>query len=296
MPMIVNPSAPPVSPPTVVTSTDGWLSAAVDTTWAGVYLAVNYADPPGTATPYASAANVHKVRITRLDPGATEAVPVRSADRAWALGGTGRAYDHEAPLGVGVVYSATPLLADGSEGPTSTVALSIPAPVGWSDVWLKSLDDPGSSLLVHVTEWPTLTWAARTDTAAVLNSPYPSAALDTYSSASSTMKVHVDPENIAGFLALARTPQVLLIQTLPAYHRPDQYAIFGDLSEDIYAQPEHGRIYTVPVTEVDRPDTAGNPLRIPGWSWDHVAAQFATFDAVAASYSSFALLSTNGAL
>lgn len=295
MPMIVDPSAPQVTVPATVTSPDGWLSAAVDSAWAGVYLAVNYAAPAAGA-PYAGAADVRQVRVTRQDPRAAAPVPVRSADRAWAVAGTGRAYDHEAPLGVAVVYAATPLLADGTEGPTSAVAVTVPAPVGWSDVWIKSLDTPGTSVLAHVVEWPTLAWSSRTDTAAVLGSPYPVAALDAFAASTSTMRINVEPDDIPGFKALVLTPQVLLVQTLPEYNRPDQYAILGDLSEDADATPEQGRIYTVAVTEVNRPDTAGQPLRLPAWSWDALAAQFATWDAVAASYSSWASLSINGAL
>jgi hypothetical protein len=112
MPMIVDPLAPHVTPPEVVTSPDEWLRASIDTTWAGVVLGVDYT----AGTPLADVADVMHVRIVRTDPGAAAPVPVRSADTAWAVEGVGAAYDHEAPLGVGVVYTAT-------RDPTPTAAL-----------------------------------------------------------------------------------------------------------------------------------------------------------------------------
>lgn len=49
MPMIVDPSAPQITPPTTITSPDGWLTAVVDEQWAGVYLGVDYKSAADTA-------------------------------------------------------------------------------------------------------------------------------------------------------------------------------------------------------------------------------------------------------
>lgn len=289
MPMLVDPDAPLVTPPARVVSPDGWFAATVDVTWAGVVLAVDYT----AGTPLAGAANVRKVRILRTGPDGI-AVPVRSADSAWAIGGVGRAYDHEAPLGVSVAYSARPEFADGSLGPVSSLAVIVPEPTGLADVWLKSVDVPGLSVLVVVREWPTLTWGARAQTAVARGNRFPAAALDVFGASTSQMVVDAEGSAIEAIRELALSAGVVLVQTRPGYHRPDQYVILGDVAEQLDGTPTLSRRFTVPVTEVARPATAGQPLRMPAWSYDVVAASFASYDAVAASYDSFADLATDG--
>jgi hypothetical protein len=290
MPMIVDPSAPPIVPPETAVSADGWLTATLDPAYAGVVLAVDYT----AGTPLPEAAQVRRVRITRLDPGAAGAVPVRSADPAWAIEGVGAAYDHEAPLGVAVIYTATPELADGSTGPSSQVTVTVAAPSPPADVWIKSLDTPGLSARVTVTSWPTLQWASRTDSAQVEGSRYPTASQDVYGASTSEMTLDAEGDAIETVRELLTTPGVRLIQTLPGYHRPDQYVVFGDVSEGLQSTPTAPRTFTVAVTEVARPGTAGQPLRMPGWSYDELEARYATYDEVTAAYSTYAALATDG--
>lgn len=290
MPMIVDPLAPPVTPPSPAVSADGWLTATLDPAYAGVVLDVDYT----ASTPLAGAANVRKVRITRLDPGAASAVPVRSADQAWALAGVGVAYDHEAPLGVAVTYAAVPEYADGTTGPTSQVSVTLAEPDPPQDVWIKSIDTPGLSALVTVTQWPQLQWASRIDSTQVQGSRYPTMSQDVYGASSSDITLDAEGSAIEAVRTLLTTPGVRLIQTLAGYHRPDMYVVLGDAVESIDATPEGGRTFTAAVTEVERPETAGQPLRMPAWSYDTVADTYATYDAVEAAYSSFASLASNG--
>lgn len=289
MPMIVDPSAPHITPPTPAVSPDGWLSASVDATYAGVVLAVDYT----ASTPYSGAADVRKVRILRTDPGKTP-VPVRSADSAWAVEGVGAAYDHEAPLGVAVVYTATAILADGSSGPTSSVAVTVDEPDPPADVWIKSIDTPGLSALVTVTAWPQLQWASRIDTADIAGSPYAATSQDVYAAAASDISIDAEDSEIEVLRQLLATPGVRLLQTRGANRRPDQYVLFADPAEAVDTTPDGTRTFTASVREVARPDTSGQPLRMPGWSYDHLAAQYATYSAVESTFSSYLALATNG--
>ncbi|MFF9568506.1 hypothetical protein [Streptomyces sp. NPDC014685] len=249
------------------------------------------------ATTPPAVGDIVKVSIVRQDPGGGAPVPVRSADPAWAIGGVGTAYDHEAPLGVPVIYTATPIYTDGSTGPASSLAVTVPAPgPGPGDVWIKSVDEPGLSARVTVTAWPELTWGARIDSAAVQGSAYPVASQDVYGAPASTITIDAEGSQIEVLKRLLTTPGVRLVQTRPDYHRPDQYVLLGDVQQSLDSTPTESRSYQAALTQVDRPDTADQPLRIPGWSWDAVAERFATWDAVAASYSSWASLATNGAL
>ncbi|MDX2694945.1 hypothetical protein [Streptomyces ipomoeae] len=291
MPMIVDPDASPITPPETVTSPDGWLTAIVDAPWAGVILAVDYT----AATPLAGVANVRRVLITRQDPGSSAPVPVRGANLAWAVAGTGQAYDHEALLGVGVTYTARPQFADGTWGPTSSVGITVPEPSPVADVWLKSLDLPGTSARVTVTAWPQLAWGARIDQAQVAGSPYPVAAQDVYGAAGSDITLDAEGDAIETVRELLTTPGVRLLQTRPSYHRPDMYVLLSDPAEAVDAAPDGSRTFTAGVVQVERPDTTGQPMRMPEWSYDVLAGAYASFDAAAAAYSSFTSLATNGA-
>jgi len=265
-------------------------------------------DQPGCVwdgTPHASTSrrvttavspdSIRKVLIARQDPGGGDPVPVRSGDLAWALGGVGSAYDHEAPLGVAVIYTATPVYADGSTGAASSLAVTVPAPPrGPGDVWIKSIDEPGISARVTVTQWPALSWGARIDTADVAGSPFPAASQDVYGAPASSITIDAEGSAIETVQRLLTTPGVLLVQTRPDYHRPDQYVLVGTVQQQINSTPTEPRTYTADLIRVGRPDTANQPMRIPGWSWDELARTFASWDAVEASYESWQSVATNG--
>jgi hypothetical protein len=295
MPMIVDPAAPHVTPPDRITSPDGWLAAIVDELWAGVVLSVDYT----AGTPLAGAATVMQVRITRTDPGAAP-VPVRSADLAWAIEGVGTAYDSEAPLGVAVVYTAVPVYADGTTGPSSSLAVTVPAPEPGADrdLWLKSLDEPGLSMRVMVVEWSGGSSAARQDTAEIAGSPYIAVAYDTASAEAVQVTVDVPPADVDRMRELLRSG-VLLAQARPGYLFPDAFHVPGDVSGPTPTGKlgsSEGYRFGWTITPVARPDTVEQPMRLPAWSWDRLAEQVGTWDAVAASYSTWASLSTNGAV
>ncbi|MGW1134430.1 hypothetical protein [Streptomyces griseoluteus] len=290
MPMIVDLSAPHVSPPAVITSPDGWLSAVIDDQWAGVLLGYQAdSDLPDVA-------DVRKVRIVRQDPGATGPVPVRSADAAWAIEGVGAAYDHEAPLGVAVVYTATPIYADGTTGPSSSLAVTLGVPERPADVWIKSLDEPDLSARVTVTSWPQLQWASRIDSADVSGSPFPATSQDVYGAAASDITIDADGSQVELLRKLLTTPGVRLIQTRVDNKRPDQFVLFSNPAEAVDTAPDGPRTFTASVQQVARPDTTGQSMRIPGWSYDTLAANYASYDAVAATFSSYLQLATNGRL
>ncbi|GAB2732811.1 hypothetical protein [Streptomyces bullii] len=296
MPMIVDPSAPQISPPTTITSPDGWLTAVVDAQWAGVYLAVDYL---GGAAPLAGAAQVMKVAITRQDPGAAAPVGVRSGDLAWAVEGVGQAYDHEAPLGVAVAYMARPQYADGTWGPQSALGLVVPAPAPaeTKDLWLKSVETPGLSMRVMYGPDQGSTSTARQESTALTGTPYTAVAYDTASAPAETVSVDVLAEDIERFRQLIRSG-VLLAQVRPGYQKPDRFFVPGDVSEKPTGKLGSTGGYTVTfdIVPIERPHTTSQPMRAPAWSYDALAAAFGTYDAVAASYPSYAALATNGAV
>lgn len=238
---------------------------------------------------------IRKVRIVRSDPDGVQRL-VRSADTAWAIEGVGAAYDHEAPLGVAVVYTSTAIRADGTSGPVSSLSVTVPEPDAPADVWIKSLDEPGLSARVTVTSWPQLQWASRIDTADVAGSPYAATSQDVYAAAASDISIDAEGSQIEMLRRLLTTPGVRLIQTRGTARRPDQFVLFGDPAEAVDTTPDGARTFTASVREVARPDTAGQPMRMPGWSYDILADTYASYDAVAATFSSYQQLATNGVL
>lgn len=243
-------------------------------------------------------ADIRKVRITRTDPGAAAPVPVRSGDAAWAIEGVGTAYDHEAPLGVAVIYTAIALYEDGSEGPTSSVSVTVPAPeVGADDdLWIKSVDEPGLSTRCMIVEWPGATSAGRQDAVGVSGSAYRALAYDTHGAEVLPVVVDVPPELVDRMRELLRSG-VLLGQVRPGYLTPDAYFVPADITGPTPTGKlgsSEGYRFGFTIEPIERPGTGGQPMRLPSWSWDELAEQFATWDAVASSYSSWASVSTNG--
>ncbi|MER7967790.1 hypothetical protein ABTX35_02035 [Streptomyces sp. NPDC096080] len=296
MPMIVDPTAPQVTPPTTITSPDGWLTAVVDAPWAGVWLAVDYR--AGTA-PHPAYAQVRRVLLTRQDPGAAGPGPVRSGDLAWAVEGVGQGYDHEAPLGVAVAYTARPQYADGTWGPTSSLGLVVPAPApaATKDLWIKSVDEPGLSMRVMYGPAQGTTSAARQDTAPRTGSQFTAVAFDTAAAPAETVTIDVLAEDIEQWRQLSRAG-VLLAQVRPGYRIPDRYFVPGDISEKPTGKlgSTGGYAVTFDIVPLERPATGGQQMRAPGWSYDTLAARIATYDAVAATYPTYAALATDGAV
>lgn len=294
MPMIVDPAAPHVTPPARIVSPDGYLAAVVDEQWAGVVLSVDYT---AGSTPLPDADEVLQVRITRADPRAAP-VPVRSGDPAWAIEGVGTAYDHEAPLGVAVIYTATAVYVDGSTGPSSSLAVTVPAPEPGDerDLWLKSVDDPSLSMRVMVVDWPGPTSAGRQNATDVAGSPYRALAWDEHGAETMPIVVDVPPEDVDRMRELLRSG-VLLAQARPGYLFPDAFHVPAEITGPTPTGrlgSSEGYRFGWTIEPIARPATAGQPMMMPGWSYDKVAAQFTTYDAVEASYASYASLSTDG--
>lgn len=265
----------------------------------GAWEGTPHASPSIRVTAVPDAEQIRKVRIVRQDPGAVEPVPVRSADLAWALDGAGQAYDHEAPLGVAVVYTATPQYADGSWGPSSSLGLVVPAPAPaqTKDLWLKSVEEPGLSMRVMYGPAQGTTSAARQETADRTGTPYTAVAYDTAAAPAESVQVDVLAEDIVRFRRLIRSG-VLLAQVRPGYLIPDRFFVPGEVGEVPTGKLGSTGGYTVTfdIVPIERPATAGQPMRAPGWSYDALAGAFATYDAVTASYPSYAALATNGAV
>jgi hypothetical protein len=268
MAIVIDPSSTPPVPPVTATGTDGILTARRDDAWAGAVLTATYT---GTLP--------QQVRFTRVGPDGVE-MPVRSGDLAWAPGGIAVAYDHEAPLGAAVTWYAYPVTAAGVVGAASAgVSLTIPEPTTPADVWLKSLVDPALSLPVWVQSWPQLDYAARQQRADVLGRPAPVLTVDAWSTSASEAVIFTQTlDERAALLDLLTSGSVLLAQTRAVNGRPDQYIVPGSISEALFTDStDPARVWTVALTEVDRPPTIDAGLLIPGRSYADSAQAWPTY-------------------
>lgn len=274
MPIVVDPSIGNPTPPTSATSSDGKLTAYLDSAHAGVLLKGDF-----------STLSTKPVKI-RFYRGTTL---VRSGDAAWSPGGIGVAYDHEAPLGTSCAWTAVPIFADGTTGTSSTAAtLTTSAMADDVDCWVKPIADPGKAVAFSVhTDQIEISWSARTQSYAVPGRRLPIGTYDkrTPNAPSITLrtKTKADKDNLNKALDLG--PVLVQLRNtasseVAAYGIDDFYAIPGDSTER-YFLGMFSQLRDIPSTFLpcDRPPTLDAPLIIPGTSWDEQFALAPTWNA-----------------
>lgn len=222
------------------------------------------------------------VRFIRTNPDGSQ-VAVRSGDVALAPGRIAVAYDHEAPLGVGVGWHAVPVLGGVEGEPSDGVTLSVPAPEWPLDLWLKSLEDPGLSLRVQVEEWAELATSAQASTVQALDGKYPQVNFRTRTATTSTITVITEDLVTLEQMRALIDSGLLLVQTRAEYGRPDQFVLPGGVSEVMTAKAYHPtRRWQLELTEVQRPSTTGQRLRVIGRSYQDRLEAFPTYSDVPA--------------
>lgn len=288
MPIVVPPLTVPPAPVVDATSLDGIVHAVVDTTWAGVLIRCDFsgvAVDPQWATPF-------QARVYRNDHFTGEVV-VRSGDPALSYDRIVYAYDHEAPLGRAVTYRAVPMLFGGVEGATSAGAsVVMPAPAGTASdpgVWCKSLEDPTLSMQLRLEAWNDGTYAGRFTADRILGGRNPATTWGKRQGLMSTMTVAVHGWDEYERILAVIDAGPLLIQGKPGRLRPDVYVLVGDAgyNRPVSDPDSQWLTWTLPITEIDRPPTAGQTLRIPGKSFAERQRDYPTFDIVAMSGRTF---------
>lgn len=282
MAITVDPKAIPVAPPAVVTSTDGLLSAKVDAANAGVMLRADLSSR--------SPAPVC-VRFFRGDGSL-----VRSGDPAWAPGGVAHAYDHEAPLGTGVSYYAQPIdvdLAPVGE-PTSKVAVEVPWTGDLSDVWLKNPSRPDLSLRLPSATFEETGRPLRTTFTDVPGARLGISSATLTGGLSGTLTVKSATKAAYDTLLQLLDGSILLMQAHPDLGGAPQ--MYARPTDNLISQRAPGattgygwdkRLWPIAITECRRPATLDAPLRIPGLTWESVAAQYVTWENLAAQVDSW---------
>lgn len=272
MPIVVG--TPPAT--LTATSSDGVLVAATRS-YASVGVDVNWNAAAG-AIPWTTT-------VTRTVTGAT--VNVRSGDRCYTPGGAGYVYDHEAPLEGTIVYQAYGYDANGVLVRTSaTVALNLPALPGESRIWLKAISNPSLSMSVLGS-----VQADRSRPFEAFKVPGQRTGprwVDVMSGRSGTLSVATVTAGERDSLRKLVEEADLLVQCPAAQGVPDMY-ITVTAEKEAPVGPRAGGVtrWQYPFTEGTRPSTIGSRLRIPGWTNDVVAANYATYAALDAAFPTY---------
>lgn len=170
MPIVVANSTTNPAPVTDATSTDLRVRAVTDIIWDGVLVKVDFSGLPQANYQIPFTCNIY-----RLNADGTEDL-VRSGNPARSYDMVVFAYDHEAPLGRACSYRAVPVMADGSNGPTTFPAsVYVTQPAGtFKDpgLWAKCLDDPGKSMRWRAVRYGSGSLPGNLTTNRVWNNPF----------------------------------------------------------------------------------------------------------------------------
>lgn len=266
------------NPPAAVsaTSPDGILTATLYEN--GTHL---YADFSAVAGDWM------KVRFTRGD------TLVRSGNDAWAPYGQAHAYDFEAPLGQAATWIATPIDTLGNLGtPSQAVTIYLPGLPEFDtdhDCWLKSVLQPDLSMRLEMqAPDPETEQDGRDQLTQIPGSDLPAGAWDipVQPAQSFTFKTYTLDEYKALVELLKAGP--LLVQTDALFGIDDFYA----LRQSVHTAYQVGaydprRLITVGLQPCPRPDPYGAPLIIPNRTWDLVAENVSSWNALTGAYATW---------
>lgn len=290
MPILVAPNAPAPTEATDAISYSGAIRAVVDASNAGVRIFCDFSSFLVAGFGY-SFPNPFRATVYRQTGDGT-IVKVRSGDDVISYGGIFHAYDDEPPFGEVVAYWAIPLLADGTPGPTSgTVAVKTWAPAGGYDipgVWFKCLDNPDISMPVRVQDWSTGTYPSGGKVADILGGKYPAASFDVRKSYSTSMVVLTSSEVEYQQLLSATELDVVQIVGLSKHRRRSGYYLVGDMTPVRIGHADSTfDSWSIQLTQLDRPSTAGQTLVVPGRTFADRRAAYPFFSDVLATGRTF---------
>lgn len=218
---------------------------------------------------------VTAVKVERRDP-AMPWTAIRGGSAMAAVAGKiVAAQDSEAPLDTAVTYRATQVTPAGAETAES-VSVTLPSN---GVTWLRDPAFPSRSRpLFEVTDLPELTFATRAGVFNIIDRARPVVVAAKRQSWAGTLAftttTHAERDGIRDLLSRG---QVLLLSVPSGYGVGNQYVHVGDAVETrVGLVTEQTRRWSLPVTNVDRPDTIA--IAKLGMRWVDVKYKYPTWD------------------
>jgi hypothetical protein len=275
MPVVVPTGSPVSSSTTDSTSFDGRIRVIDDPAFGGVRIKIDYSlDLNLWSSPFQC--TVYR----KHEDGSV--YTVRGGDPYLNYAGKGWLYDQEAPLGQPVSYYAVPIDADGSTGVQSAVASILTGtPAGGfnsPDMWLVNLADPSASVRARGLNTLAGNYNGRSDKQTVLGSPFPTVTPDTRNGLSTQITVlTVGQQEFVAMQKLLK--QSIIMRKSSLWERPDGYFTVDDAS---YAAQTAGTgrgayAWQMGLTEVNRPNTYGQTVASPSFTFASYRDQFPLF-------------------
>lgn len=285
----------------MASSSDGVVTATVDGATASVLLTVDWAKPGSPLQ--ASAGNVFQVTVfgatsatalATIGADGSAAWPVRGSTLTMAPGGARTGIDHEAPLGVPLFYGAVAYDPAGARMATSAaVTVTLPAPAaGARSTWLKSLSTPVASVVMR--SWRdngsdlAFTREIAQGVIRVIGRRDPIVVQDVRQLPTGTHQVWTEGDAAADALdELLMSPGPYLLQ-MPTVGEPDRFVMVGSVTPrtlNPYAAAEKRvRVWSLPLTQVKRPDPTGWSVAIPGKTYADTQATAALYSGRTGTY------------
>lgn len=259
-----------------VTSSDGVVATLLEQQYAAVRLVVDFT-AAGSPIHTTAGTTVYAVTVTEQNTGYV----VRGMSSAPAPGGVAVGWDGEAPFDTALSYVAQAFDASGNLLATSAAAVTnVQPPADRRATWLKSLLTPTLSCVVETTQTPG--WGADISQGVIYPIAidpdeiiYPIVVSDARQAETANLAVYTrTPAARDALLALLRSPGPYLLQQ-PGFDTDDRFVTIGKYGRKrpINKAWDPYREWTLPLTEVARPDPAGWSVAIPGHTYaDSTAA------------------------
>lgn len=253
-------------------SSDGVVTAAVDSTTASVLLTVDFT-VAGSAIHSTAATTVYAITVTEQTSGNV----VRGLSAASAAGGARAGIDHEPEFGVGLSYVAKAYGSTGSLLATSAAAaITLPDPASGTATWLKSLTTPSASVSLVTKTVPAWDGDIAQGIIRVIDRPDPIVVSDVRQYETATIELWTrNAAELAALKTLLGTPGPYLLQ-MPGFGEADAYVTVGK-----YQRPRATNLaahtfyaWSLPLTAVTRPDPAGWSVAIPGHTYADSATRW----------------------
>lgn len=281
MPIVVT-SPQDHAPVTDAISPDGRMRATVMSATAGVFLRVDYTSMLGVVG--YDWPNPFRVTIWRQTEDG-EITAVRGAQNIAQYGAIFHAYDDEVKFGQQVVYWAEAPTKSGDQiVETDKVAVLTWEPDGGfrsPGVWIKNLEDPDLSTPARCIDWSAGSWASRNATADVWGASQPAVTTDVRKSYNTSMTVLTKDEDEYQALLAAVNASVVYVVGLERHRRRTGYYLVGDIAPSrvgpAYSDYDS---WSIGLTGMGRPVSAGHSLSVPGRSYADRRALFDTYQQV----------------